>query len=308
MATSLLVLLDDIASVLDDVGVMTKAATAKTAGVIGDDLALNAHQVTGVEPSRELAVVWRVALGSLKNKAILVPAALALSWLAPWAVGPLLMLGGAYLCHEGMEKILHSFLHRASRGQRAEAPEAATASRASEDEKIAGAIGTDFILSAEIIVITLGVVAGQTFPIQVAVLVLIALAMTAGVYGLVAGIVRLDDLGLALAQGRSGLLRAIGRGILAAAPWMLRGLSVAGTAAMFLVGGGIIAHGIAPLHAVTAAFGGHGTHVEPGGHAAPWGAILRMAAEAVVGMLAGTASVAVVALGRRIVGPGRHTA
>ena len=308
MATSLLVLLDDIASVLDDVGVMTKAATAKTAGVIGDDLALNAHQVTGVAPHRELAVVWRVALGSLANKAILVPAALALSWLAPWAVGPLLMLGGAYLCHEGMEKILHSLFRHPPHAHPADAPDPPAAAEESEDEKIAGAIRTDFILSAEIIVITLGVVAGQPFPLQVAVLVVVALAMTAGVYGLVAGIVRLDDLGLALAQRPPGLLAAIGRGILAAAPWMLRGLSVAGTAAMFLVGGGIIAHGIAPIHEVTSSFGGHGTHGEPVGPPAWWGSIASLAAEAVVGMLAGTVSVAVVGLGRRLLGAGRHRA
>ncbi|MEN9665111.1 MAG: hypothetical protein RLZZ326_1474, partial [Planctomycetota bacterium] len=225
MATSLLLLIDDIASVLDDVGVMTKVATAKTAGVIGDDLALNAHQVTGVEPARELAVVWRVALGSLRNKAILVPTALALSWLAPWAVGPLLMLGGAYLCYEGVEKLLHSILsgskHRHGRvapdpDRHADLP-AAKSPPTVERDKIAGAVRTDFILSAEIIVITLGVVAGQSLGIQLAVLVAVALMMTVGVYGLVAAIVRLDDLGLALALRGSTGVRAIGRGILAAA-------------------------------------------------------------------------------------------
>ena len=203
MATSLLLLLDDIASVLDDVGVMTKVATAKTAGVIGDDLALNAHQVTGVEPARELAVVWRVALGSLRNKAILVPTALALSWLAPWAVGPLLMLGGAYLCYEGVEKLLHSLMSRSKPADGGVAPDhaphaeasASASQTTSEAEKISGAIRTDFILSAEIIVITLGVVAGQSLGIQLGVLVSVALMMTVGVYGLVAGIVRLDDLG-----------------------------------------------------------------------------------------------------------------
>jgi hypothetical protein len=296
MATSLLLLLDDIASVLDDVGVMTKAAAAKTAGVIGDDLALNAHQVSGVEPTRELAVVWRVASGSLRNKVILVPAALALSWLAPWAVGPLLMLGGAYLCYEGIEKVWHSILSRSKHahgGGAAKYDSHATPATATEAEKISGAIRTDFILSAEIIVITLGVVAGQTLGIQLAVLVAVALMMTVGVYGLVAGIVRLDDLGLALALRGSKGVRAIGRGILAAAPWLLRGLSVAGTAAMFLVGGGIIAHGIPPVHAITSALGGHGAIDEAAADPAWWGTVATMLAEAVVGILAGAVALTV---------------
>lgn len=301
MATSLLLLLDDIASVLDDVGVMTKAATAKTAGVIGDDLALNAHQVSGVEPTRELAVVWRVALGSLRNKAILVPAALALSWLAPWAVAPLLMLGGAYLCYEGVEKIWHSMLSRSKQAHgrvAAEHARHAAADTATEAEKISGAIRTDFILSAEIIVITLGVVAGQSLGIQLGVLVSVALMMTVGVYGVVAGIVRLDDLGLALALRGSKGVRAIGRGILAAAPWLLRGLSVAGTAAMFLVGGGIIAHGIPAIHGITSALGGH----EPGHDTAWWGSLASKLADGLVGILAGALAVAVVAIGTRVTG------
>ncbi len=314
MATSLLLLLDDIASILDDVGVMTKVATAKTAGVIGDDLALNAHQVTGVEPARELAVVWRVALGSLRNKAILVPAALALSWLAPWAVGPLLMLGGAYLCYEGVEKVLHSILsgskHAAGSVATDHAPHADSSAPnrrpVAEHEKIAGAVRTDFILSAEIIVITLGVVAGESFGIQLAVLVAVALMMTVGVYGLVAGIVRLDDLGLALVLRGSKGVRAIGRGILAAAPWLLRGLSVAGTAAMFLVGGGIIAHGIPAIHeiteiteitAITSALGGHGSPPEAAGQAAWWGILAAKLAEGLVGILAGILALAVVRAG-----------
>jgi predicted DNA repair protein MutK len=309
MATSLLLLLDDIASVLDDVGVMTKVATAKTAGVIGDDLALNAHQVTGVEPARELAVVWRVALGSLRNKAILVPTALALSWLAPWAVGPLLMLGGAYLCYEGVEKLLHSILsgskHRHGRDASDHAPHvdpaAATSPRGLEREKIAGAVRTDFILSAEIIVITLGVVAGQSLGIQLGVLVAVALMMTVGVYGLVAAIVRLDDLGLALALRGSTGVRAIGRGILAAAPWLLRGLSIVGTAAMFLVGGGIIAHGIPAIHeitAITSSFAGHGAEAGAAGHdghAPWWGVLASLGAEAAVGVAAGVLAVIVIA-------------
>jgi hypothetical protein len=305
MATSLLLLLDDIASVLDDVGVMTKAATAKTAGVIGDDLALNAHQVSGVEPTRELAVVWRVASGSFRNKVILVPAALALSWLAPWAVAPLLMLGGAYLCYEGVEKVWHSIPSRSKHahgGGAAEHDSHATPATATEAEKIAGAIRTDFILSAEIIVITLGVVAGQTFGIQVAVLVTVALMMTVGVYGLVAGIVRLDDLGLALALRGSQWVRAIGRGILATAPWLLRGLSVAGTAAMFLVGGGIIAHGVPAIHAITSSLGGH----EPGHDAAWWGILASKLADGLVGILAGTLAVGFVAVGSRVMGRRRE--
>jgi len=307
MAASLLLLLDDIASVLDDVALLTKAAAKKTAGVIGDDLALNAHQVTGIDPRRELGVVWRVAWGSLGNKAILVPAALALSWLAPWAVTPLLVLGGLYLCFEGMEKILHHAGRRAhdraddDQGGEPPAdlspadlspadlspadpspPESAAAE--SEEAKIAGAIRTDFILSAEIIVITLGIVTGQPPAVQVAVLALVALAMTVGVYGLVAGIVRLDDLGLSLAAGPPGAGRTIGRGILAAAPWLLRGLSVAGTAAMFLVGGGILAHALPALHAFTTP-GGHGESI-------PWWAsVASVAAEATVGMAAGLVAV-----------------
>lgn len=308
MATSLLLLLDDIASVLDDVGVMTKAATAKTAGVIGDDLALNAHQVTGVEPARELAVVWRVALGSLRNKAILVPTALVLSWLAPWAVAPLLMLGGAYLCYEGFEKVFHSILPGAKHGHGGGAsdpdphtdpdslPSAPGHRPASEHEKITGAVRTDFILSAEIIVITLGVVAGQSLGIQLGVLVAVALLMTVGVYGLVAGIVRLDDLGLALALRGSRGVRAIGRGILAAAPWMLRGLSIVGTAAMFLVGGGIIAHGIPAIHAITGALGGQGAGHGAPGHAPWWGTMASLGAEAAVGILTGAITAAVVTI------------
>ncbi len=309
MATSLLLLLDDIASVLDDVGVMTKVATAKTAGVIGDDLALNAHQVTGVEPARELAVVWRVALGSLRNKAILVPTALVLSWLAPWAVGPLLMLGGAYLCYEGVEKLLHSILSGSKHRHGSDAsdhaphadPAAATSPRVVEREKIAGAIRTDFILSAEIIVITLGVVAGQSLGIQLGVLVAVALMMTVGVYGLVAAIVRLDDLGLALALRGSTGVRAIGRGILAAAPWLLRGLSIVGTAAMFLVGGGIIAHGIPAIHeitAITSSFAGHGAEAGAAGHdghAPWWGSLASLGAEAAVGIGIGVLAVIVIA-------------
>lgn len=254
MATSLLALLDDIATVLDDVAVLTKVAAKKTAGVLGDDLALNAQQVTGVSADRELPVVWAVARGSFINKAILVPAALVISAFAPWAVTPLLMLGGAFLCFEGFEKVAHRLLHSkaeddAHHAQLTQAlQDPAVDLIALEKEKIKGAVRTDFILSAEIIAITLGTVANSNFLTQVTVLVGMAVAMTIGVYGLVAGIVKLDDLGLYLSRAGSTLRQAIGAGILGAAPWIMKALTVAGTVAMFLVGGGILTHGIPALH------------------------------------------------------------
>ncbi len=258
-AANLLALIDDIASVLDDVALLTKAATKKTAGVLGDDLALNAQQVTGVSPERELPVVWAVAKGSLLNKAILVPLALLISAFAPWAVTPLLMVGGAFLCYEGFEKLAHRFLHRPEDDAAAHAElarklaDVALDPVAFERDKIKGAIRTDFVLSAEIIAITLGTVAHAPFGTRVAVLVGIALLMTVGVYGLVAGIVKLDDAGLHLSRSAgamawAGFKRAVGRGILRAAPWLMKALSVAGTAAMFLVGGGILTHGVPWLH------------------------------------------------------------
>jgi predicted DNA repair protein MutK len=251
MATSLLALLDDITTILDDVSLMTKVAAKKTAGVLGDDLALNAQQVTGVKADRELPVVWAVAKGSLVNKAILVPAALAISAFAPWAVTPLLMIGGAFLCFEGVEKLAHRFLHPDDDARRKELQQAladpAVDLVALEKDKIKGAVRTDFILSAEIIAITLGTTAGAALGTQFAVLAAVAIAMTVLVYGLVAGIVKLDDLGLALSR-RAGAARSIGLGILAAAPWLMKALSVAGTAAMFLVGGGIVVHGMPVLH------------------------------------------------------------
>lgn len=245
---SLLTLLDDIAAVLDDVSLMTKVAAKKTAGVLGDDLALNAQQVTGVNADRELPVVWAVAKGSLRNKAILVPAALLISAFAPWAVIPLLMLGGAYLCFEGFEKIAHKYLPHDDE----HADEAALAANvdmaALEKQKIGGAIRTDFILSAEIIAITLGTVAESSFTTQVLVLVGIALVMTIGVYGLVAGIVKLDDAGLYLSRRDSGFAQGLGGAILRTAPYLMKGLSVVGMAAMFMVGGGILTHGIPVVH------------------------------------------------------------
>jgi uncharacterized protein len=251
--TSLLMLLDDIASVLDDVAVMSKLAAKKTAGVLGDDLALNAQQVTGVKADRELPVVWAVAVGSLRNKLILVPAALLISAFAPWAILPLLMLGGAFLCFEGFEKLAHKFLHRddadASQTARRQALQDPAVDMASfERDKIKGAVRTDFILSAEIIVIALGTISGQPFGMQVAVLSTIGILMTVGVYGLVAAIVKLDDAGLLLQRRDSLLLQGMGRGLLWFAPWLMKALSVLGTAAMFLVGGGILVHGAPFLH------------------------------------------------------------
>lgn len=252
--SSLLVLLDDIAAVLDDVALMTKMAAKKTSGVLGDDLALNAQQVSGVRAEREIPVVWAVAKGSFLNKLILVPTALLISAFAPWAVTPLLMLGGAYLCFEGFEKLAHKFLHskaedQAQHAQLAEAvADPATDLVAFEKDKIKGAIRTDFILSAEIIAITLGIVADAPLMQQVVVLSGIAIVMTVGVYGLVAGIVKLDDLGLWLTQKPGQMARRIGGAILRAAPYMMKSLSVIGTAAMFMVGGGILTHGVPVVH------------------------------------------------------------
>ena len=242
MATGLLALLDDITSILDDVSAMTKVAAGKTAGVLGDDLALNAQQVAEVRADRELPVVWAVAKGSALNKAILVPTALAISAFTPWLVTPLLMLGGAYLCFEGVEKLAHPWLHEAAPGPHAPP--------SSEDEraKVRAAIRTDFVLSAEIIVITLGTVAGRPLATQIGVMIGIAALMTVGVYGLVAGIVRLDDIGLYLSQFPDGARRRLGRAILAGAPYLMRTLSVVGTAAMFLVGGSILTHGFPGAH------------------------------------------------------------
>jgi len=308
-ASSLLLLIDDIASLLDDVAAMTKIAARqgvaaaddvatmtqlaakKTAGVLGDDLALNAQQVTGVKADRELPVVWAVAKGSLVNKAILVPTALGISAVAPWAITPLLMLGGLFLCFEGAEKLLYAFFHskeedashRAARLQ-AMADEQVDLV-ALEKDKVKGAIRTDFILSAEIIVITLGTVAAASIERQLSVLVGISLLMTAGVYGLVAGIVKLDDAGLYLSQRTAAWQQALGRVILKAAPLLMKTLSVVGTAAMFLVGGGILVHGIPAI--------GHA--IEQITQDMGWiGVVLSSGAGALVGLLAGTAVVGLV--------------
>jgi predicted DNA repair protein MutK len=293
MATSLLLLLDDIATVLDDVSILTKLAAKKTAGVLGDDLALNAQQVSGVKAERELPVVWAVCKGSFINKVILVPAALAIGTWLPWLVTPLLMIGGAFLCFEGCEKLAHKFLHKEEHAAQTARHEHAVADEAIdvvavEKDKIKGAVRTDFILSAEIIAITLGTVQGQTFVTQLSVLVGIALVMTVGVYGLVAGIVKLDDAGLYLSRREDAGSRALGRGILAAAPWLMKGLSIAGTAAMFLVGGGILVHGVPALgHAVEAWALDAGSLV---------GGLGSMGANAGVGIVAGAIVLAVVEL------------
>jgi uncharacterized protein len=254
MASSFFALFDDIATILDDVAVLSKVAAKKTAGVLGDDLALNAQQVAGVSAERELPVVWAVAKGSFLNKLILVPAALALATFLPWAVLPLLMLGGAFLCYEGFEKLAHKFFHSKEEDAARHKAELAALTNpvvdivAFEKEKIKGAIRTDFILSAEIIVITLGTVTNEPFAKQLAVLSVVAIAMTIGVYGLVAGIVKLDDLGLRLSRRANAISQAIGRGLLVFAPFLMKTLSVLGTAAMFLVGGSIVLHGIGPLY------------------------------------------------------------
>ncbi|WP_421711399.1 DUF808 domain-containing protein [Alcanivorax sp.] len=256
--TSLLALIDDIATLLDDVSVMTKVAAKKTAGVLGDDLALNAEQVSGVKANRELPVVWAVAKGSALNKLILVPAALLISAFLPWLITPLLMIGGAFLCYEGCEKLVHKFFHKEEQEHEHRETLKAVADPAVdlvafEKQKIKGAIRTDFILSAEIIVISLGAVQSATFGVQVAAICTIAVLMTIGVYGLVAGIVKLDDAGLYLAKtdpqaSGAGARIALGKGVLFLAPWLMKTLSVVGTAAMFLVGGGILVHGIPGSH------------------------------------------------------------
>ena len=301
--SSLFALIDDIATLLDDVSVMTKVAAKKTAGVLGDDLALNAQQVTGIKADRELPVVWAVAKGSSVNKVILVPAALAISALEAWLHGqgyniplitPLMMLGGAFLCFEGAEKLAHKFLHAKEEvAKRHEALVQAVQDEnvdmvAFEKDKIRGAIRTDFILSAEIIVISLGTLAGRTLTEQLMTLVAISIVMTVGVYGLVAGIVKLDDAGLALNRdgGDSGwarFKRSLGNGLLRSTPYLMKFLSVAGTAAMFLVGGNILVHGFPLLH----------HFVEPYTRA-PIGTLVSMLFSAAVGIVAGGLLVVVV--------------
>ena len=288
MATSLLLLLDDIASTLDDVALMTKVAVKKTAGVLGDDLALNAKQITGAPADRELPVVFKVAIGSLANKGVLVPTALMLNWLLPDAITPLLIIGGAFLCFEGTEKVLHKFTHAKSNDGEDSSPDQVETNdnRQTESSRIRGAIRTDFILSAEIIVITLGVVADKPFFTQLSVLVAIALLMTVGVYGLVAGIVKLDDVGILLLQQPNSAGQMIGRAIIRVTPWIMRFLTFAGTAAMFLVGGGIVLHGIPPLH--------HAIELAIHASAPNLTSLLMMLANGICGILTGTTILVVV--------------
>ena len=318
---SLLTLLDDIAAILDDVALMTKVAakksaaiaddvttmtkvaTQKTAGVLGDDLALNAQQVADVRADRELPVVWAVAKGSLINKCILVPAALLISALLPSLITPLLMLGGAFLCFEGAEKLLHKLLHSKADDEAAHVQHArANASQsvdlvAMEKDKIKGAVRTDFILSAEIIVIALGTVAAASFVQQVAVLVAIAVLMTVGVYGLVGGIVKIDDLGLWLGRKPQATAQVLGRFLLALAPRLMKFLAIAGTAAMFLVGGGILVHGIKFLHH---AVEGAAQAVAQGSMGWLWQALASNGLNAVVGALAGLLVLGAVQMAQRM--------
>ena len=249
--SSLFTLLDDIASVLDDVSLMTKVAAKKTAGVVGDDLALNANQITGVRAERELPIVWAVAKGSLLNKAILVPLALLLSVYAPYLVLPLLMAGGAYLCFEGAEKLLHRLFHRHD-----ETPDTVPDHIAGDEKsKIRGAIRTDFILSAEIVIIALGSLQEASTTVKILALCAVGIAITAGVYGLVAAVVKADDFGAALLRRGGRLLPLLGRAILLLMPWFMRLLGVVGTLAMFTVGGGIFVHNIPALHHLLQALG-----------------------------------------------------
>jgi predicted DNA repair protein MutK len=295
MASSLFALIDDIATLLDDVALLTKIAAQKTAGVLGDDLALNAQQVSGVAADRELPVVWAVGKGSMVNKLILVPAALILSLTLPWIITPLLMLGGAYLCFEGFEKLAHSFVHRKSDpDDLSEELMQALADPAIdlvalEKDKIKGAIRTDFVLSAEIIAITLGTVQHSPWATQLAVLAGVAAVMTVGVYGLVAGIVKIDDLGLYLSRlpvKGSRWKQTLGLWLLDMAPWLMKALSVLGTAAMFLVGGGILSHGLPFVHhwvlAVSQAFADSAA-----GAAAVLGPVVTLSLDALVGLVAG---------------------
>ena len=302
--SSLLTLLDDIATVLDDVAVMTKVAAKKTAGVLGDDLALNAEQVSGVRAKREIPVVWAVAKGSFINKVILVPSALLISVFIPWLIVPLLMLGGAYLCYEGFEKVAHKWLHpNEKQQQQKKVIEALHDPKVDmvefEKNKIKGAIRTDFILSAEIIVITLGTVKESAFATQVSVVVGIALMMTVFVYGLVAGIVKLDDAGYYLVKDKAesawaSFKRKVGKALLLFAPFLMKTLAIVGTAAMFLVGGGILVHGV-PFVAEQSHQIEHWAQGVPGVGAFT-GAIAPILFNGVMGLIAGGLTVAIISV------------
>lgn len=296
MAGSLLLLLDDIATVLDDIAVMSKMAAKKTAGVLGDDLALNAQQVSGVRSEREIPVVWKVAKGSFVNKLVLVPLALLISVVAAWLINPLLMVGGLFLCYEGVEKIVHMFhskkAHTATEAQQ-QLIETEADLLAMENEKVKGAIRTDFILSAEIVVISLGTVATATFMEKVGVLSVISILMTVGVYGLVAMIVKIDDLGLHLSEQASSLKQSIGRGLLAFAPILMKTLSIVGTIAMFLVGGGIINHAVPLLHHFTESTVDHAELIPQVGNIV--GALTPTLINFAIGLIAGFVVLIVVA-------------
>lgn len=301
MASSLLLLLDDIATVLDDVAVMSKMAAKKTAGVLGDDLALNAQQVSGVRAERELPVVWRVAKGSFINKLILVPLALFISVVAAWLINPLLVIGGLFLSYEGVEKIMHTLQHKKAQTAKEAQLELIQTEQdlaAYETEKIKGAVRTDFILSAEIVVISLGTVAAAGFLTKVTVLSLIAIAMTVGVYGFVALIVKIDDIGLYLTEQASNFKQRIGRGLLAFAPILMKTLSVVGTAAMFLVGGGIINHAIPFVHHFTEDTVEYVQDIPTMGSIV--GSVTPMLMNLVVGILAGILVVIVVMLVQKV--------
>lgn len=301
--TSLLALIDDIASILDDVAAMSKVAAKKTASVLGDDLALNAQQVSGVKADRELPIVWAVCKGSLLNKAILVPLALLISAFAPWAITPLLMVGGAYLCYEGFEKVAHKFMphdkeaEAEKKAQAKAAQKSEAAQEKMEKDKIKGAVRTDFILSAEIIVISLGTVSSAPFVDQIMVMVAIAIVMTLGVYGLVAGIVKIDDAGLYLSKlsGDGALMRAVralGGGIVNAAPVLMKTLSIVGTFAMFLVGGSIISHGLPFMHSLLESLSE--------GHQGWVNSLIAGATDLVAGVVVGAIVLLVVSLGGKL--------
>ncbi|AKE95524.1 DUF808 domain-containing protein [Cronobacter sakazakii] len=301
--SSLLTLLDDIATLLDDISMMGKLAAKKTAGVLGDDLSLNAQQVTGVRANRELPVVWAVAKGSLLNKLILVPLALIISAFAPWAITPLLMVGGAFLCFEGVEKVMHS-IHARKHKETPEQKQQRLNEIAKQDpklyerDKVKGAVRTDFILSAEIVAITLGIVAEAPLLNQVLILSGIAVLVTLGVYGIVGVIVKLDDMGYWLADKRSALARGVGKGLLVTAPWLMKALSVLGTIAMFLVGGGIVVHGIAPLH--------HGIEHWAQSLGGVGAAVMPTVLNLVLGFILGAVVLAVVSLIGRLRGKAAH--
>ena len=294
MAGSLLVLLDDIATVLDDVALMSKTAAKKTAGVLGDDLALNAQQVTGVTADRELPVVWKVAKGSLLNKCILVPLALVISVFAAWLITPLLVIGGLFLCYEGVEKVLHSLMHKETE----EKKEPIQDVEQYENDKVKGAIRTDFILSAEIVVLTLGTVATATLMNKIVVMSLIALVMTVGVYGFVAMIVKIDDLGLYLTKKQSSVQKTSGNFLLSFAPKLMKGLSIVGTVAMFLVGGGIIAHAMPSVHHFTEEATHHVSTIPTVGTIID--GLVPTLINMGIGFIAGAIVVAVVLLGQKI--------